>query len=430
MEIQSGIPGRGIVSFFAGCGILDLGFEKAGFRTWLANEIVPAFADAYEYARMRPRLGAALPVRGRVIRKGIEYFLQPEGAAYLQDVMAEARAATGAVGFIGGPPCPDFSIAGKQAGHTGDHGRLTQDYFDLIGIMRPDFFLFENVRGLKSTAKHREFFEQVLAAARDDGYEITERLVNAIDYGVPQDRHRVIVIGFHRDAYPDARQMAAGFRWEARAGFSGALKAAGWPQAEMLVRDGQTNGISHDTRQFPASLGAGLAELTIQTWFDRNRVDEHPNATDHFQVRSGMARMQTVLEGDTSHKSFKRLHRYRYSPTCAYGNNEVHLHPYRDRRLSAAEAMAIQTLPREYELPPASSMTLSAKFKTIGNGVPFRLAEALAKTIAETIGDRVAWPVRTDAMRRRSIADNPPIRPVNIRLPQEDGSAGLTLQAA
>jgi len=79
--------------------------------------------------------------------------------------------------------------------------------------------------------------------------------------------------------------------------------------------------------------------------------------------------MQSIDEGDDSKKSYKRLHRWRYSPTVAYGNNEVHLHPYKTRRLSAAESMALQSLPKEFCLPP--DMSLSDKFKTIGNGVPF-----------------------------------------------------------
>ena len=78
--------------------------------------------------------------------------------------------------------------------------------------------------------------------------------------------------------------------------------------------------------------------------------------------------MQTIEEGDVSRKSFKRLHRWRYSPTAAYGNNEVHLHPYKVRRLSIAEVLAIQSVPPEFELP--SNMSLTDMFKTVGNGVP------------------------------------------------------------
>ena len=103
------------------------------------------------------------------------------------------------------------------------------------------------------------------------------------------------------------------------------------------------------------------------------------NGTFDVMPKAGLIRMQTIPEGDVSKKSYKRIHRWRYSPTACYGNNEVHLHPYKERRLSAAEAMAIQTLPKEFCLP--QDMTLSDMFKTIGNGVPFVLANGVAKTI-------------------------------------------------
>ena len=108
---------------------------------------------------------------------------------------------------------------------------------------------------------------------------------------------------------------------------------------------------------------------------------DQPNANDYFEPKAGKAKMEIIAEGDDSKKSYKRLHRWRYSPTVAYGNNEVHLHPYKTRRLSATEAMALQTIPAEFSLP--ADMTLTDKFKTIGNGVPFVLAKGIAKTIKD-----------------------------------------------
>ena len=91
--------------------------------------------------------------------------------------------------------------------------------------------------------------------------------------------------------------------------------------------------------------------------------------------------MKTIMEGDDSRKSYKRIHRWRYSPTVCYGNNEVHLHPYKERRLSAAEALALQSLPPDFCLP--ENMSLSDKFKTIGNGVPYLMAYGVAMTIQD-----------------------------------------------
>ena len=87
-------------------------------------------------------------------------------------------------------------------------------------------------------------------------------------------------------------------------------------------------------------------------------------------------KFKTVREGDTSGKSFKRLHRYRFSPTACYGNNEVHLHPWEHRRLTVREAMRIQGIPDAYALPDA--VPLSSKFKMVANGVPVPLAEQIA----------------------------------------------------
>jgi DNA (cytosine-5)-methyltransferase 1 len=130
----------------------------------------------------------------------------------------------------------------------------------------------------------------------------------------------------------------------------------------------------------------GIPEsMTVEYWFRKNDVENHPNAKDFFTPKAGKAKMEVIDEGDDSKKSYKRLHRWRYSPTVAYGNNEVHLHPYKTRRLSAAEALSLQTLPKEFVLPP--EMTLTDKFKTIGNGVPFILSSGIAKTMYDFLGD-------------------------------------------
>lgn len=125
-------------------------------------------------------------------------------------------------------------------------------------------------------------------------------------------------------------------------------------------------------------------ELAVEYWFRKNHVENHPNVGDFLPTQAGLAKMQTVQEGDVSRKSYKRLHRWRHSPPVAYGNNEIHLHPYKERRLSVAQAMALQSLPEDFVLPP--DMSLTDKFKTVGNGIPFLLAYG----IAETIGDFLA----------------------------------------
>ena len=121
-----------------------------------------------------------------------------------------------------------------------------------------------------------------------------------------------------------------------------------------------------------------IEQLTVEYWFRKNKVYQHPNSNDVFKVKS-KEKFYNIPEGHSSGKSFKRLHRWRYSPTAAYGNNEVHLHPYYARRLSVSEVLAIQSVPERIDLP--SDLPLSTKFKMVGNGVPYLLSYYIAKEL-------------------------------------------------
>ena len=111
--------------------------------------------------------------------------------------------------------------------------------------------------------------------------------------------------------------------------------------------------------------------------FGNGDPEKIANGREFFNPHS--RKFNEIPEGDVARKSFKRLHRYRFSPTAWYGNQEVHLHPWKARRLSVREALRIQTVPDEYILPNDGS--LSAKFKMICNGVPCVMAFHLAKSV-------------------------------------------------
>ncbi len=359
-----------IFSFFAGSGFLDLGFERAGFEVALVNEYSESFINAYKYSR--ERMALRRPEYG-YFNIDINEFLgkrRNELNGYIQD----ARRDGSLVGFIGGPPCPDFSVGGKNKGRDGDNGKLSSSYIQLIVDMQPDFFLFENVKGLWKTKRHKMFYDELKSKIHTAGYCTTDRLSNAIEFGAPQDRDRILLFGVKSVLLNDNQKNDTellGFDWRKHAGYTiDVLKNPSWPQTECFDCD--------STKECPTHI---IQELTVEHWFNHNDVNNHPNAKDFFKPRTGIKRMETVAEGDTSKKSYKRLHRWRYSPTVAYGNNEVHLHPYKIRRLTAAEALSLQSLPREFELP--ANMSLTDKFKTIGNGVPFLLSNAIALTISE-----------------------------------------------
>lgn len=361
----------GIFSFFTGAGFLDLGFEDAGFKTMMANEIDPDFSQVYLYSRKKMK--KPLPKYGLQTGDVCSYLEDDAKRKELAKRVREAKKENALVGFIGGPPCPDFSIAGKQAGATGKNGRLSQVYVDLICSNNPDFFVFENVKGLWKTAKHRAFFDAIVKQLKERNYAVDYRLINALEYGAPQDRERIILIGVKVNrcaSHVDAKTgQITDFPWQRFIKYKmEKVRTANWPVTDAFEEDA--------LRKMPDGI---IPELTVEHWFGKNQVSTHPNANDFFIPRAGLAKMVVIPEGDDSKKCFKRIHRWRYSPTAAYGNNEVHLHPYKARRMSVAETLAIQSLPKRFALPP--DISLSSKFKTIGNGVPYVAALGIAKTL-------------------------------------------------
>jgi len=361
-----------IFSFFAGSGLLDLGFEDNGFNIVFVNEIYKPFLNAYQFIReknnyQQPKYGYT--------NDGIEEYLHNGKSITLKQQIKKERKLDNITGFIGGPPCPDFSIGGKNRGSNGDNGKLTGVYFSLICDMEPDFFVFENVKGLWRTSKHRAFFEEMKQKTRKKKYITTEQLVNSIEFGVPQDRDRIILFGI-KEKLLMPKHSINNFNWE---------KYKTYNKDKVFKMDWPTTNKFQETIPIPKNI---INELTVSYWFEKNKVKSHSNAEYQFIPRAGLSKFKTIDEGDVSKKSYKRLHRYRYSPTAAYGNNEVHIHPLEPRRLNVAEALAIQSLPDYFSLP--KTMSLTQMFKTIGNGVPYLLAKGISSTINSYLQENTA----------------------------------------
>jgi DNA (cytosine-5)-methyltransferase 1 len=369
-----------IFSFFAGSGFLDLGFESSGFNIVYVNEIFSPFAEAYRYSR--ECLNLKLPQYGyhHGAEADVSYLIEGEKAVYLKYLLQDCRQHNDIIGFIGGPPCPDFSVGGKNRGNLGDNGKLSATYIELICQQKPDFFLFENVKGLWKTKKHRSFYDSLKQKLNQAGYILTERLINAIEYGVPQNRDRIILLGLRNTLIQD---IGINLGNKEKVLPSGLFP---WYKNTLYSKD---KALSYPwTRSEPFKENSVLLcpdnipqELTVEFWFTKNDVLNHPNSKHYFQPRAGITKFYSIDEGDDSRKSYKRLHRWRYSPTACYGNNEVHLHPYKVRRISVAEALAIQSLPASFVLP--DKMSLTNMFKTVGNGVPYLASKGIAETILD-----------------------------------------------
>jgi len=161
-----------IASFFSGAGGLDRGFENAGFEVVWANEYDKSIWETYEKNFPKTKLD-----RRSIVN------IDP---ADLPDEID---------GMIGGPPCQSWSEAGALRGIEDHRGQLFFNYIDLIKAKRPKFFLAENVSGILA-ARHRPAFVKILESFAELGYNVSYSLLNANDYGVPQDRQRVIIVGY------------------------------------------------------------------------------------------------------------------------------------------------------------------------------------------------------------------------------------------
>ena len=345
-----------------------MGFEQAGFKIVWTNEVNPVFAGLYEHGmtawrRSRDSNAAPAEMHSRTSIDG----LSPR--TILKKAFPKKRPKV--FGIIGGPPCSDFSNAGKQHGGKGTNGRLTRIFVNRICKIRPSFFMLENVAGLYRTKRHRKFLEKLEQKLEAHGYHLDARILNALELGVPQDRERLVLVGVRHHLarnylrHPIVRKRHGWFPWPVKRRFKDAKTRFSWPgKVSNGNRVLRINGTPIELTVFHAlNGGTPLSAL--------------PNGREGFKPYS--VRFKNVLEGDTKRKSFKRLHRFRYSPTACYGHNEVHLHPWKDRRLTVREAMRIQGIPDSYVLPREAF--LGPKFTLISNGVPVPLGRAVALSL-------------------------------------------------
>ncbi len=163
-----------LISLFSGAGGLDLGFEKAGFNISMANEYDKGIWATYEANHAAP-----------LIKGDIRNI---KDADFPNEID----------GIIGGPPCQSWSEAGSLRGINDSRGQLFFDYIRILKNKQPKFFLAENVSGMLAS-RHSEAVKNIIQQFEDCGYNLTLTLVNAADYGVPQDRKRVFYIGFRKD---------------------------------------------------------------------------------------------------------------------------------------------------------------------------------------------------------------------------------------
>ncbi|MCX7591018.1 MAG: DNA cytosine methyltransferase [Kiritimatiellae bacterium] len=390
-----------LISFFTGGGFLDLGFARAGFPVIWSLEVLEPFCDAHDHGMQT--LYANQGITGKAPTISCREDIRKKGPSAIRREALGTLTRGDYFGIVGGPPCPDFSVGGKNKGFSGDRGQLTQVFIERICELEPSFFVIENVKGLISTRAHREFLVNELWKLEEKGYAVDLKVLNALDLGVPQDRERVFIVGVRRDLIRKLycvrleKQCRGWFPWPEDPRFKNAKSRFPWPSTSPFGADPpMPDGVPQELCLAPLIL-------------DIKATASLPNGQEYFTPYS--PKFTIIAEGDDSRKSFKRLHRFRYSPTAAYGNNEVHLHPTQPRRLTVREAMRIQTVPDGYALP--AEMPLSLKFKLIGNGVPIQLAAAVGHSLRQfLLGQGTVFQSDPEETNSSAPSQNqPPARP-------------------
>ncbi len=169
---------RHILDLFAGVGGLSYGFDlKNGFKVVCANEILPDMAEAY-----------------KLNHPNVTVFNCDIKELNKARIIGESQTPTNQINIIvGGPPCQAYSTVGKRL-LDDPRGKLFQEYYRLLKELKPEFFLFENVSGLTSM-NGGNLIKNIIDLFKNLGYFTKYRILDAADYGVPQHRERVIIVG-------------------------------------------------------------------------------------------------------------------------------------------------------------------------------------------------------------------------------------------
>ncbi len=324
-----------VVSFFAGCGGLDLGFSQAGFKTIWANEWDKEIWQTYESNHPKTYLD----------RRDIRQVLSSD----IPDC----------VGIIGGPPCQSWSEAGKQKGIRDDRGRLFLEYIRILRDKQPLFFLAENVAGMLYK-KHEQARRNIVAAFAEAGYQVEFKLLDAADFGVPQNRKRVIFVGFRQD-------LAQKFDFTAVQRRSPlTLKDAIWDLRESALpakNKNKTNGEACLIANHEYATG-GFSSM----YMSRNRVRGWNKPSFTIQASSRHAPIHPQANKMINVERDKFI----FDPNSVY--------PY--HRLSVRECARIQTFPDDFIY---HYQNLNSGYKMIGNAVPVNFSRALATAIKEQL---------------------------------------------
>lgn len=321
-----------IISLFSGAGGLDLGFVQEGYKIALAIDSEPSAIDTHKH-----NFG---------IGKSVVADLSEIGPTGVVDYITNMIEPGSKIGIIGGPPCQGFSRANIKSDPNDPRNLLPGLYIDIISEIQKmysvDFVVFENVLGMKDK-KHARKYTKLIRGLRKLNFKLSEKELCAHDYGVPQIRNRIVVTALK----PDCKH------------------------SRIIIKKANTR----------LTVREAIGDLIEPAFFDRKLeakdIPVHPN---HWTMKPKSHRFRMPFVSNKS-RSFRKLDWDKASPTIAFGNREIHVHPEGRRRISIYEAMLLQGFPKNFVLKG----TLSQQVQQISNAVPPPLARSLAAALTKSM---------------------------------------------
>lgn len=366
------------IDLFSGCGGMSLGFKMAGYRSLLASDIDENCEKTFV---------SNFP-ETPFIRKDISAISKEEVDAVLGGLWPDV--------IIGGPPCQGFSLANKNRNKSKDdpRNRLFYQFVKFIDWYSPKAFVMENVKGLLSMSGGdviKAVIQEFTDAGR--GYNVEMKVLCAKDYGVPQSRERVIIIGIRKDlgiepSFPEAAEQEV--------------------TVDMAISD-----LPH----INAGEGTDPAQYTTGPQNDYQRMmregaDEVHNHVAMKHTRRLIERFEAIKPGQSlvdvweTHGSVKRgapteksttkfsqnnqrVYGDRPAPTIAASFQSNFIHPHLNRNFTAREGARLQSFPDTFIFQGMRTKMSWEKglsqYQQIGNAVPVLLAKAIAENLKHQI---------------------------------------------
>lgn len=332
-----------LISLFSGCGGMDTGFKMAGFHIVYANDFDAAAQAVYS-------LNLGKIDKRDILTVGEDEI--PDG-----DILT--------AGF----PCQPFSNAGNRKGVHDSRGMLYKECLRMIARKMPKVIVFENVKGLLSTKyidgrSLSDVIVEDLSTVNDIGYHVVYQLVNAADYGVPQNRQRVFFVGVRKDlnkafVFPPKQSkenLTLRHILDVPAEVENNVDWPFSPQAlEMIhyIREGGS-------------------------WKD---VPYEHLAPRFQKIRDNMAKYHSP----NFYRRFSRGEICGTITASAQPENCGIIHPTENRRYTVREVARIQTFPDDFKFITDTPKNITAMYKVIGNAVPVNLAYHIATAIMEQV---------------------------------------------